>query len=47
MRYQLFGRIGLRVSKLFLGAMTFGEQGGSAPPSMSAGASSTPTPMRG
>jgi aryl-alcohol dehydrogenase-like predicted oxidoreductase len=33
MRYHLFGRTGLRVSKLFLGAMTFGEQGGvGAPP---------------
>jgi aryl-alcohol dehydrogenase-like predicted oxidoreductase len=28
MRYRLFGRTGLRVSELFLGAMTFGEQGG-------------------
>jgi aryl-alcohol dehydrogenase-like predicted oxidoreductase len=33
MRYQLFGNTGLRVSRLFLGAMTFGEQGGvGAPP---------------
>ncbi len=33
MRYQLFGGTGLRVSELFLGAMTFGEQGGvGAPP---------------
>ncbi|GAB2807993.1 aldo/keto reductase [Streptomyces daliensis] len=28
MRYRLFGRTGLRVSELFLGAMTFGESGG-------------------
>jgi aryl-alcohol dehydrogenase-like predicted oxidoreductase len=28
MRYRLFGASGLRVSELFLGAMTFGEQGG-------------------
>src|SRR2546429_3812351 len=28
MRYKLLGRSGLRVSELFLGAMTFGEQGG-------------------
>ena len=28
MRYRLFGSSGLRVSELFLGAMTFGEQGG-------------------
>ncbi len=28
MRYRLFGATGLRVSELFLGAMTFGEQGG-------------------
>ncbi len=28
MRYRLFGQTGLRVSELFLGAMTFGEQGG-------------------
>jgi len=28
MRYLLFGPTGLRVSELFLGAMTFGEQGG-------------------
>ena len=26
MRYRLFGTSGLRVSELFLGAMTFGEQ---------------------
>ena len=32
MRYQLFGRTGLRISKLFLGAMTFGEQGGVGAP---------------
>jgi aryl-alcohol dehydrogenase-like predicted oxidoreductase len=33
MRYKLFGGTGLRVSELFLGAMTFGEQGGvGAPP---------------
>ena len=33
MRYRLFGPTGLRVSELFLGAMTFGEQGGAdAPP---------------
>ncbi len=32
MRYQLLGRTGLRVSKLFLGAMTFGEQGGVGAP---------------
>ena len=32
MRYQLFGPSGLRVSKLFLGAMTFGEQGGVGAP---------------
>ncbi len=33
MRYRLFGPSGLRVSELFLGAMTFGEQGGvGAPP---------------
>jgi aryl-alcohol dehydrogenase-like predicted oxidoreductase len=28
MRYHLFGQTGLRVSELFLGTMTFGEQGG-------------------
>ena len=28
MRYRTFGPTGLRVSELFLGAMTFGEQGG-------------------
>lgn len=33
MRYRLFGPSGLRVSELFLGAMTFGEQDGvGAPP---------------
>ena len=32
MRYRLFGRTGLRVSDLFLGAMTFGEQGGVGAP---------------
>jgi aryl-alcohol dehydrogenase-like predicted oxidoreductase len=33
MQYKLFGPTGLRVSELFLGAMTFGEQGGvGAPP---------------
>lgn len=33
MRYRLFGTSGLRISELFLGAMTFGEQGGvGAPP---------------
>ena len=33
MRYTLLGGTGLRVSELFLGAMTFGEQGGvGAPP---------------
>jgi aryl-alcohol dehydrogenase-like predicted oxidoreductase len=33
MHYHLFGRSGLRVSELFLGTMTFGEQGGvGAPP---------------
>jgi aryl-alcohol dehydrogenase-like predicted oxidoreductase len=33
MHYRLFGTSGLRVSELFLGAMTFGEQGGvGAPP---------------
>jgi aryl-alcohol dehydrogenase-like predicted oxidoreductase len=33
MRYRRFGTTGLRVSELFLGAMTFGEQGGvGAPP---------------
>lgn len=30
MRYKLFGASGLRVSELFLGAMTFGEHGGDA-----------------
>ena len=28
MHYRTFGTSGLRVSELFLGAMTFGEQGG-------------------
>jgi len=33
MRYRSFGPTGLRVSELFPGAMTFGEQGGvGAPP---------------
>ena len=33
MRYRLFGNSGLRVSDVFFGAMTFGEQGGvGAPP---------------
>src|SRR5262249_8046199 len=32
MRYRLFGGTGLRVSELFLGAMTFGEQGGVGAP---------------
>jgi aryl-alcohol dehydrogenase-like predicted oxidoreductase len=32
LRYRLFGRSGLRVSELFLGAMTFGEQGGVGAP---------------
>ena len=32
MRYTLFGGSGLRVSELFLGAMTFGEQGGVGAP---------------
>jgi aryl-alcohol dehydrogenase-like predicted oxidoreductase len=32
MRYRLFGRTGLRVSEVFLGAMTFGEQGGVGAP---------------
>ncbi len=33
MDYRLFGRTGLRVSRAFLGAMTFGDQGGvGAPP---------------
>jgi aryl-alcohol dehydrogenase-like predicted oxidoreductase len=31
-RYRLFGQTGLRVSELFLGAMTFGEQGGVGAP---------------
>lgn len=32
MRYKLLGRTGLRVSELFLGAMTFGEQDGVGAP---------------
>jgi aryl-alcohol dehydrogenase-like predicted oxidoreductase len=28
MRYKLFGHSGLRVSELYLGAMTFGEEWG-------------------
>ena len=32
MPYRLFGRTGLRVSKFFLGAMTFGEQKGVGAP---------------
>ena len=32
MRYTTFGRTGLRVSELALGAMTFGEQGGVGAP---------------
>jgi aryl-alcohol dehydrogenase-like predicted oxidoreductase len=32
MRYRSFGKSGLRVSELFLGAMTFGEQGGVGAP---------------
>lgn len=32
MRYRTFGGTGLRVSELFLGAMTFGEQGGVGAP---------------
>jgi aryl-alcohol dehydrogenase-like predicted oxidoreductase len=32
MRFRLFGQTGLRVSELFLGAMTFGEQGGVGAP---------------
>jgi aryl-alcohol dehydrogenase-like predicted oxidoreductase len=32
MPYQLFGRTGLRISKFFLGAMTFGEHGGVGAP---------------
>jgi aryl-alcohol dehydrogenase-like predicted oxidoreductase len=32
MRYRRFGSTGLRVSELFLGAMTFGEQGGVGAP---------------
>ncbi|TVT46226.1 aldo/keto reductase [Amycolatopsis rhizosphaerae] len=32
MRYRMFGTTGLRVSELFLGAMTFGEHGGVGAP---------------
>jgi aryl-alcohol dehydrogenase-like predicted oxidoreductase len=32
MRYRILGHTGLRVSELFLGAMTFGEQGGVGAP---------------
>ena len=32
MRYRLFGTTGLRVSEFFLGAMTFGDQGGVGAP---------------
>ena len=32
MTYRRFGNTGLRVSELFLGAMTFGEQGGVGAP---------------
>ncbi|HEY3953636.1 MAG TPA: aldo/keto reductase [Streptosporangiaceae bacterium] len=32
MRYRTFGGSGLRVAELFLGAMTFGEQGGAGAP---------------
>ena len=32
MKYTTFGRTGLRVSELVLGAMTFGEQGGVGAP---------------
>src|SRR3981189_223273 len=32
MRYRLFGAAGLRVGEVFLGAMTFGEQGGVGAP---------------
>ncbi|MDQ3763680.1 MAG: aldo/keto reductase [Actinomycetota bacterium] len=32
MRYRLLGQTGLRVSELFLGAMSFGEQGGGGAP---------------
>jgi hypothetical protein len=32
MRYRTFGTSGLRVSELFLGAMTFSEQGGVGAP---------------
>jgi hypothetical protein len=46
MRYRLFGLTGLRVSELFLGAMTFGEQGGVGARPRSAHASWTPTLRR-
>ena len=36
MRYRRFGASGLRVSELFLGAMTFGEQGGVGAPAPAA-----------
>jgi hypothetical protein len=32
MRYRLLGPSGLRISEAFLGAMTFGEQGGIGEP---------------
>jgi aryl-alcohol dehydrogenase-like predicted oxidoreductase len=32
MRYRLLGPSGLRISEAFLGAMTFGEQGGVGAP---------------
>jgi len=32
MRYRTFGGTGLRVSELFLGAITFGERGGAGAP---------------
>jgi len=32
MQYRRFGSTGLRVSEMFLGAMTFGEQGGVGAP---------------
>jgi len=44
MRYATFGRSGLRVSELVLGAMTFGEQVALARRSRSVDASSTPIP---
>jgi aryl-alcohol dehydrogenase-like predicted oxidoreductase len=42
MRYRIFGTSGLRVSELFLGAITFGEQGGLALLLRSAGGSWDP-----